>query len=80
MSFTKDRYAAQWHKVEITSEHVAWEKRMHGHLLTIFHSECGSHWMKWIDKHFRGSVETFTLAKEQLEREAAGEGSAWGAK
>lgn len=53
---------------------------MQEHLLTIFHSECGNHWLKWIDKHFRGAVETLALAKLQLEREAAGEGTAWGAE
>lgn len=80
MGIKADIINKQWHKAEVSEGHVVWEKKMQEHLLTIFHSECGNHWLKWIDKHFRGAVETLALAKLQLEREAAGEGTAWGAE
>lgn len=54
------------------------QAKAHGHTLLIMGE--GDRWLKWIDRHFRGSVERFDKAKEQLEREAAGEGEAWGNK
>jgi hypothetical protein len=55
-----------------------WGKTAHGHILTVAYLHGGGiGWQKYIDGHFRGSTHTLELAQEQLEREAAGEGSAW---
>jgi hypothetical protein len=48
----------------------------------IFHGSTPAdpNWYKWVDGHFRGSAAKLAAAKEQLEREAAGKGTAWGNK
>ena len=52
----------------------------HGHFLYVLFDERTNKWYKAIDHHYRGSVEQLEAAKRQLEREAAGEGDAWGEK
>jgi hypothetical protein len=52
----------------------------HGHFLFIRWDERTSKWFKCIDNRYRGGVESLELAKRQLEREASGEGEAWGQK
>ena len=68
-----------WHKIEGAWQH-AYKREMHGHHLVIFKPNSGGEWQKYMDGYTRGSVELLKVAKEQLEREAAGEGSAWGIK
>ncbi len=57
-----------------------WYCCQHGHVLQVTKDKMSGDCYKHIDGHFRGDVTNFALAKEQLEREAAGECSAWGKK
>jgi hypothetical protein len=52
----------------------------HGHFLYISYDKRTDKWYKGIDNCYRGGVASMELAKAQLEREAAGEGTAWGEK
>ena len=52
----------------------------HGHFLYVSYDKRTDKWYKAIDNSYRGGVESLELAKRQLEREASGEGDAWGHK
>lgn len=52
----------------------------HGHFLFVQFEPRLNKWYKTIDHHYRGGVEHLEVAKRQLEREAAGEGEAYGEK
>ena len=78
MEEKQESQPAGWYPLGETQD--GWCKNLHGHYLVLLQSALGGDWHKWIDGNRRGYVENFGLAKQQLEREAAGEGSAWGIK
>jgi len=77
---SRNKKSVKWHKGIVEAEIEVWERQLHGSELRLLRQPCSSHWLKWINKRFRGGVESLVVAKAQLEREAAGEGSAWGIK
>lgn len=75
----KARRAIEGWDREVHLTNVPYIRKLHGHHLYVKRLVDGQ-WGKWLDGYSRGVVPTLKLAKEQLEREAAGEGTSWGIK